>query len=57
MSPKKRWKDLLKTVSNFIVSSSVKRIHIVDLIGAKAKETRELDYIKTLRGLTISQLK
>lgn len=30
----------------------VTRIHVVDLIGAKAKEVRELDYIKSLRSLT-----
>ncbi|MDI9230685.1 1-(5-phosphoribosyl)-5-((5-phosphoribosylamino)methylideneamino)imidazole-4-carboxamide isomerase [Staphylococcus caprae] len=41
--------DSIEFYSQF---ESVKRIHIVDLIGAKAKEARELDYIKTLRGRT-----
>lgn len=30
----------------------VKRIHIVDLIGAKTQQAQEYDYIKTLRSLT-----
>ena len=34
----------------------VNRIHIVDLIGAKAQHAREFDYIKSLRRLTTKDI-
>ena len=41
--------DSIRFYSQF---KCVKRIHIVDLIGAKAKEVKEFDYIRSLRKLT-----
>ena len=41
--------DSIRFYSQF---KCVKRIHIVDLIGAKAKEVKEFDYIRSLRKVT-----
>ena len=51
MIQKKNGKSVEDSIRFYSQFKCVKRIHIVDLIGAKAKEVK-FDYIRSLRKLT-----
>ena len=46
----------LKSIAYYSQFGCVNRIHIVDLMGAKAQHAREFDYIKSLGRLTTKDI-
>ncbi|UMT75678.1 1-(5-phosphoribosyl)-5-((5-phosphoribosylamino)methylideneamino)imidazole-4-carboxamide isomerase [Staphylococcus roterodami] len=55
-SEEKMSRSAEESIAYYSQFESVKRIHIVDLIGAKAQHAREFDYIKSLRMLTTKDI-
>ncbi len=55
-SEEKMSRSAEESIAYYSQFECVNRIHIVDLIGAKAQHAREFDYIKSLRRLTTKDI-
>lgn len=55
-SEEKMSRSAEESITYYSQFECVNRIHIVDLIGAKAQHAREFDYIKSLRRLTTKDI-
>lgn len=55
-SEEKMSRSAEESIAYYSQFECVNRIHIVDLIGAKAQHAQEFDYIKSLRRLTTKDI-